>query len=301
MTRKQAILGVIAKFEGKKEYRDKVDKLKEICKIMPFTGWDCETIKDSVECFMSENKRVPSVTDFNKKNGLPSPPSVKSRLKMTVGAFLSKYFPAYYEPCITRKQALLFAHEALKDKPDLQEKIEELIEEYPVCRWTPKNIADGVTEFYRVNGRLPYERELGRQNNLPDYKHFAYKFGMSPARWYSIFCEELYKENEQNKHLFKRDYLKEFKDEYLRVRPYSKDDFNNKRDGANCCTADVVMKNSGINSWQELLKVSGVPFFADPHSGTNQIKEVEVIVLNENKEVLYTYTLDNFEYDQKLF
>lgn len=300
MTRKQALRAAMAKFRGKKG-ESVVQKLNEICTQMPFTQWDFKTIRDAIESYMSVHKRLPAAADFTKKNELPSHIVIKQRFGMSVSDFMSQHFPAYVKPGVTRKQALLLAYEKLSDDPDARAKIKELIDEYPYCKWSPQNILDGVTEFYRTNGRLPYERELNKANNLPDYKFFAYKFGMPPTRWYRIFCNDLYLENEKNKHLFKRDYLQEFKDEYLRVMPYSRDDFNRKRDGANCCLAEVVMRNSGINSWRELLEKCQLPVYQYPCDDEDMITEVEVIILDENKEVLYTYILDEFGYLDREF
>lgn len=301
MTRKQALLAVIAKYQDKNVHVGELDKLKEICKVMPFTQWDFETIKDSIEYYLSINKRLPTATDFKINNELPTHSVIKHRFGMGVHDFMLEYFPTYYEPGITRKQALNFAYNELRDEPEVQEKIKELLDEYPFCKWTPKNILDGVTEFYRVNGRLPYERELGKAINLPTYTHFAYKFGVSPTKWYRLFCYDLYVENEKNRHLFKRNYLQEFKDEYLRVIPYSKEDFNRKRNGANCCLAEVVMRNSGINSWRELLEKCQLPVYQYPWEDGDLITEVEVIIIDEKKEVLYTYILDEFGYLDREF
>ena len=301
MTRKQALLAVTAKLRGIKENECVADKLDEICRVMPFTEWDEQTIMDCIEQFMAVHNRLPSATDFSKKNELPSHTVIKHRFGLGVRDFMSQYFPDYYKPSVTRKQALILAYNMLTNEPEARKKIEELIDEYPFCKWTPANILDGVSEFYRINGRLPYERELGKSINLPSYKHFAYKFGVSPTKWYRLFCNDLFIENEKNKHLFRRDYLQEFRDEYLRVTPYSKDDFNRKRDGANCCLAEVVMKNTGVDSWRQLLEKCHLPVYEYPNQEEDMITEVEVIILDDNKEVMYTYILDEFGYLDREF
>ncbi len=288
MTRNQALLSVFAMFEGKISHTEEIERLKEVANVMPFTEWDDATVKDAVEYFMSVNGRVPTVTDFKKENGLPSNPVIKQHYKMNLREWLDKNFPTYYEPKPTRKQALLFAYEALAKLPVAQEKIRELLVEYPICRWSSENILDAVEEFFRVNDRLPYEREFKKSNHLPDYGHLLYKYKCGLREWYDKYCNELFVKNESRIKPV-RDYLKEFANEYERIKPLSKEDFNRRRNSENCCLAEVVMKNTYITSWTELLKKCNLQRYKKVIP--NLITQMEVIMLDDNFKELYRYVV----------
>lgn len=288
MTRNQALLSVFTMFEGKSSHTEEIEKLKEIARVMPFTEWDDATVKDAVEYFMAMNGRVPTVTDFKKENGLPSNPVIKQHYEMNLREWLDINFPTYYEPKSTRKQALQFAYEALSKLPDAQEKIKELLAEYPICRWSSENIIDAVEEFYRINDRLPYERDFKKNNHLPDYGHLLYKYKCGLREFYETNCNELFIKNE-SKIKPVRDYLKEFSEEYERIKPISKEDFNRRRSSENCCLAEVVMRNTYITSWTELLKKCNLQRYEKVVP--NLITEMEVIMLDDNLEELYRYVV----------
>lgn len=288
MTRNQALLSVFAMFEGKNGHTEQIERLKEVAIVMPFTEWDDATVKDAVEYFMATHGRVPTVTDFKKENGLPSNPVIKQRYKMNLREWLDRNFPTYYEPKPTRKQALEFAYEALAKLPAAQDKIKELLEEYPVCRWTSENMIDAVEEFFRVNDRLPYEREFNKSNHLPDYGHLLYKYKCGLREWYETYCNELFVKNESRIKPV-RDYLKEFAEEYERIKPLSKEDFNRRRNSENCCLAEVVMRNTYITSWLELLKKCNLQRYEK--TTPKLITEMEVIMLDDNLEEIYRYVL----------
>jgi len=288
MTRNQALLSVFAMFEGKNSHTGEIERLKEIARVMPFTEWDDDTVKDAVEYFMATHGRVPTVTDFKKENGLPSNPVIKQHYKMNLREWLDKNFPTYYEPKSTRKQALKFAYESLAKLPAAQEKIKELLAEYPVCRWSSENIIDAVEEYYRVHDRLPYERDFKKINHLPDYGHLLYKYKCGLRDFYETHCNELFVKNESRIKPV-RDYLKEFAEEYERIKPLSKEDFNRRRNSENCCLAEVVMRNTYITSWTELLKKCNLQRYEKVDE--NLITEMEVIMLDDNLEELYRYVV----------
>ena len=89
MTRKQALcmaLEVLTDDTAKA-------KVMEILDDMPFTGWSERTIFDTIDQFIIDHGRIPTVTDFKKK-GLPPHPVVKLRFNMTLREFLDKHYPA---------------------------------------------------------------------------------------------------------------------------------------------------------------------------------------------------------------
>ena len=297
MTRNQALLSVFTMFEGKNSHIEEIERLKEIARVMPFTEWDDATVKDAVEYFMATNGRVPTVTDFKKENGLPSNPVIKQHYNMNLREWLDKNFPTYYEPNPTRKQALQFAYEALAKLPVAQEKINDLLAEYPVCRWSSENIIDAVEEFFKVNDRLPYEREFKKSNHLPDYGHLLYKYKCGLREFYEMNCNELFVKNESRTKPV-RDYLKEFAEDYERIKPISKEDFNRRRNSENCCLAEVIMRNTYITTWAELLRRCNL----HPYEKKKErlISCCEVIFLNEHCEEIKRYFCDGTSFELKL-
>jgi len=88
MTRKQALhkaLEVLTDETAKA-------KIAEILEDMPFTGWGERTIFDTIDQFIIDHGRIPTVTDFKKK-GLPPHPVIKLRFDMTLREFLDKHYP----------------------------------------------------------------------------------------------------------------------------------------------------------------------------------------------------------------
>jgi hypothetical protein len=59
---------------------------------LPLTGWTEKTIFDTIDQFIIDHGRIPTVTDFKKK-GLPPHPVIKLRFNMTLREFLDKHYP----------------------------------------------------------------------------------------------------------------------------------------------------------------------------------------------------------------
>jgi len=88
MTRKQALHKAL---EALTDETAKA-KIAAIIDDMPCTGWSEGTIFDTIDQFILDHGRVPTVTDFRKK-GLPPHPVIKSRFHMTLREFLNKHYP----------------------------------------------------------------------------------------------------------------------------------------------------------------------------------------------------------------
>ena len=107
MTRKQAIFKVILKIRAQKGQNEAlIAKLTEIADLMPFVKWSEETVRDCVEQFMSDHGRLPTVTDFKVKNGMPAHALFPYLVKMTAHEWMERNFPTYYKPSVTIRQAL---------------------------------------------------------------------------------------------------------------------------------------------------------------------------------------------------
>jgi len=88
MTRKQALHKAL---EALTDETAKA-KIAEILDDMPFTGWSERTIFDTIDQFIIDHGRIPTVTNFKKK-GLPPHPVIKLRFNMTLREFLDKHYP----------------------------------------------------------------------------------------------------------------------------------------------------------------------------------------------------------------
>ncbi|MCL2577537.1 MAG: hypothetical protein FWE27_05750 [Defluviitaleaceae bacterium] len=88
MTRKQALHKALEALtdETAKE------KIKEILDDMPLVSWSEKTIFDTIDQFILDHGRIPTVTDFRKK-GLTPHPVIKLRFGINLRAFLDIYYP----------------------------------------------------------------------------------------------------------------------------------------------------------------------------------------------------------------
>ena len=88
MTRKQALHKALESVSDEAVR----SKIREILEDIPFTNWTERTIFDTIDQFIIDNGRTPTVTDFKKK-GLPPHPVIKLRFGMTLKEFLVKHYP----------------------------------------------------------------------------------------------------------------------------------------------------------------------------------------------------------------
>ena len=102
MTRKQALHKALEALDD----QEAKEKIAEIMADMPFTGWSERTIFDTIDQFVIDHGRIPTVTDFKKK-GLPPHPVIKLRFGTPLREFLDKYYP-------TKKlcNSKIFAHKS---------------------------------------------------------------------------------------------------------------------------------------------------------------------------------------------
>ena len=88
MTRKQALEAAMGAINDPIAQ----EKIKEILEDMPFTQWSERTIFDTVDQFILDNGRSPTVREFDKR-GMPPHPVIKNRFGITTREFLDKYYP----------------------------------------------------------------------------------------------------------------------------------------------------------------------------------------------------------------
>lgn len=265
MTRKQAISNVISVIQAKKVYNSQlVAKLKEIEAEMPFVKWTEWSVRDCVENFMVEHKRLPTVTDFKVQNGMPAHALFPFLFKMTAREWMDKNYPTYYCPAITVHQALEQAILIMGYNKDATQKLRELLAEYPLTKWNIDNITDGLERFFEVHGHLPRREDYQRERFLPFIDIFRYRYKMRRNAWIELYCPELMRRERQCCRARKKSSLTAFAGEYKRICPTTKDEFDQKRNKADICSADVIMRKNGIKGWKELLSVCGLERYVKP-------------------------------------
>ena len=92
MTRKQAIyqaIQALSALEGKEEA---ITLLQDIYDEMPLIHWSDKSIRDTVEQFIVDHGRTPTVSDFRKK-GMPPHSVIKNKYGITLAEWLGINYP----------------------------------------------------------------------------------------------------------------------------------------------------------------------------------------------------------------
>ena len=92
MTRKEALHSAISQLADRPENQEIIEVLQGLFDDIPYHGWSDGTIHDSVKQFILDNGRIPTVTDFKKKE-LPPHPVIKNRYGITVKEWLNENYP----------------------------------------------------------------------------------------------------------------------------------------------------------------------------------------------------------------
>lgn len=93
MTRKQAIYQAIQALSALDGQEETISLLKDIYDELPLIHWSDKSIRDTVEQFIVDNGKVPTVSDFRKK-GMPPHPVIKQKYKITLSEWLQENYPA---------------------------------------------------------------------------------------------------------------------------------------------------------------------------------------------------------------
>lgn len=254
MTRKQAIFKVILKIQAQKGQNEAlIAKLTEIANLIPFVKWSEGTVRDCVEQFMSDHGRLPTVTDFKVKGGMPAHALFPYLFKMTAHEWMVRNFPTYYKPSVTIRQALKMAIEVVKEDDEIVGKLRDILSEYPLTKWNEKNISDGLETFFDTYGHLPRSGDYQKEKYLPFVDIFRYRYKMRRNAWIELHCPALMQKERERGRTYKQSSLHDFAKEYERIKPFTEEEFNQKRSKQICC-AEVIMRCNKIRSWEELIK-----------------------------------------------
>jgi hypothetical protein len=167
MTRKQALHSAIEALSANPAHSEAVQTLKGIIDDLPLTHWTEAAIEDAVEQYRHDHGCLPRPCEF-KKRGLPQRTAIRNTYHMTVGQWLNQRYPSNaaanqdipqtIRPSMTRKEALQLAVDILSEKPSAQEtvtKLNEILENLPITRWTDSVIRDTVDQYTLDHGKLP--------------------------------------------------------------------------------------------------------------------------------------------------
>lgn len=278
MTRKQAIFKAILKIRAQKgQNEDLVAKLTEIADAMPFVKWSEGTVRDCVEQFMSDHGRLPSVTDFKVKDGMPAHALFPYLFKMTAHEWMERNFPTYYKPSVTIRQALETAIEVAAEDDETAGKLRDILSEYPLTKWNEKNISDGLETFFDSHGYLPRKEDYQKENYLPFIDIYRYRYKMRRNAWIELHCPVLMQKERARGRTYKQSSLHDFAKEYERIKPFTEEEFNQKRSKQICC-AEVIMRYNKIKCWQELLACCGLKRYTNDLPPVKLINNVITIV-----------------------
>lgn len=279
MTRKQAIFKVILKIQAQKgQKEDLVAKLTEIADAMPFVKWSEGTVRDCVEQFMSDHGRLPTVTDFKVKGGMPAHALFPYLFKMTAHEWMVRNFPTHYKPSVTIRQALKMAIEVVKEDDEIVGKLRDILSEYPLTKWNEKNISDGLETFFDTYGHLPRSGDYQKEKYLPFVDIFRYRYKMRRNAWIELHCPALMQKERARGRTYKQSSLHDFAKEYERIKPFTEDEFNKKRDKKICC-AEVIMRYNKIKSWEEMLSICKLKRYTKTILEEKRITNVVTVII----------------------
>ncbi len=176
---------------------------------------------------------------------------------------------------MARKQALSakIGQSDAENEPKSAKKQNSDIRVHPRCKWTEERINKAIDEFLVKNGRLPSSKEFGK-NGLPYIEIFDYRFQTTYTAWMKQFYPTEYAQGTSIHKCAKGASLEEFIAEYNRLKPFSKTDFNARRNRKLICCIQTIMRRNGISRWEKLLSVCGLT----PYKKSKQkiITEIEV-------------------------
>lgn len=178
---------------------------------------------------------------------------------------------------MTRKQAIIKAITALQQTGENAEAIrilEELSGELPIIHWSDTALRDTVDQFIADTGRVPTATDFKRPG-MPPYRVFMCNYGLTPTEWLQANYPDHYPSQQE---MMDR-YTKAFIEDYLRLKPKSADDFNERRSDKSRGWRSVARYHH-LGTWTSLIKHLNLPRYSDGHQERAPSK-VKVVVHND--------------------
>ena len=169
---------------------------------------------------------------------------------------------------MTRKQALHKAIEALKlqGENEAAEILEQMGGDLPIMHWSDAVIRDTVDQFVVDHGRLPNAVDFKRPG-MPPYRVFMTHYGLAPSDWLQATYPEHFPTKEQQMDI----YTQAFIEDYLRIKPRSADEFNEKRSDKSRGWRSVARYHH-LGTWRNLLAHLGLPKYFDMKQDHEPVK-----------------------------
>lgn len=178
---------------------------------------------------------------------------------------------------MTRKQAITKAIDALHQTGENTEAIrvlEELSGELPIIHWSDTALRDTVDQFIVDTGRMPTATDF-KKPGMPPYRVFMCNYGLTPTEWLQANYPEHYPSQQE----MIDQYTKAFIEDYMRLKPKSADDFNERRSdksrGWRC-----VARYHHLGTWTNLINYLNLPKYSDEKQKRYPSK-VTVVVHND--------------------
>ena len=168
---------------------------------------------------------------------------------------------------MTRKQALHKAIDALKlqGENEAAEILDQMSGELPIMHWSDVVIRDTVQQFIIENGRVPNAVDF-KQQGMPPYRVIMTHYGLAPSEWLQHEFPEQFPTKEQQVDI----YTQAFIEDYLRIKPRSADEFNEKRSDKTRGWRSVARYHH-LGTWRNLLKALGLPLYFETYQERNPI------------------------------
>lgn len=161
---------------------------------------------------------------------------------------------------MTRKTALnqaIYILSQTEGNEEIIEKLQDLLEELPIIHWSDKSIHDRVQQFVEDEGRNPTVSDF-RKKGMPPHPVVKQKYKITLSEWLEKHYPTLRPTTEE----IREKYIKEFIQEYSRIKPRSADEYNTKRSqGAK--SWQTVMSRCNQTSWRGLLRYLELPMYFD--------------------------------------
>ena len=178
---------------------------------------------------------------------------------------------------MTRKQAITKAIAALQQEGGNDEAIQVLVAlsaELPIIHWSDATLRDTVDQFIADTGRMPAATDF-KNPGMPPYRVFMCNYGLTPTEWLQANYPEHYPSQQE---LMDR-HTKAFIEDYLRLKPKSADDFNERRSDKSRGWRSVARYHH-LGTWTSLIRHLNLPKYSENHQGRVPSK-VKVVVHND--------------------
>ena len=178
---------------------------------------------------------------------------------------------------MTRKQAITKAITALQQEGGNQEAIrvlKDLSAELPIIHWSDATLRDTVDQFIADTGRMPAATDF-KKPGMPPYRVFMGNYGLTPTQWLQANYPEHYPSRQE----MTDRYTKAFVQDYLRLKPKSADDFNERRSDKSRGWRSVARYHH-LGTWTSLVKHLNLPKYSDSHQGRAPTN-VKVVIHND--------------------